>query len=283
MEKVMKAVILCGGMATRMLPITKSIPKEMMPVLNRPILDFLIDDLVACGVTDVLIITNRGKECIENFYDLHPELNYRLKETGKLELLKDIEQISSKANVHFIRQITPLGTGHALKRAESFVGNQPFLFVFGDELMYNPQKSLIKQLVDVYNKTNCSVISATTCPISESYKYGMLELQEGKLKQIVEKPQPKDSPSDVCFLGNSVLTPQIFEHIVMQESGETGVVDALNSLASVADVNVCMIEGERFDVGNKLGLVKANVFYGLQDAEIKEELKQYLADLLDKF
>lgn len=278
----MKAVILCGGMATRMLPITKSVPKEMMPVLNRPILDFLIDDLVECGVTDILIITNRGKECIENFYDLNPELNYRLAETGKNELLENIKQISSKANIHFIRQITPLGTGHALKRAEAFVGEQPFMFLFGDELMYNPEKSLTKQLLTTYNENNCSVVSATTCPIEESYKYGMLEVDANNLKRIVEKPSPEKSPSNICFLGNSVFTPEIFKYVVMNEVGETGVVDAINEMAKNKNVSVCMVEGNRFDVGNKLGLVKANLFYGLQDKEIAAELKEYMLELLEK-
>lgn len=278
----MKAVILCGGLATRMLPITKSIPKEMMPVLNKPVLDYLINDLVDCGVTEILIVTNRGKECIENYYDLSPELTERLTSTNKLELLQEVNEIATKANIHFIRQISPLGTGHALKRAQSFVGQDPFLFMFGDELMYNPTMPLVSQLLAEYNKTKTCVISAATCPIQESEKYGMLKLDGGKLKQIVEKPKPEHAPSNVCFLGNSIFTPGIFNHIKPNPSGETGVVDALNSLVEVEDVNVCMVKGERQDVGSKLGLIKANIFYGLADSEISAELKEYMQSLLNK-
>ncbi len=276
----MKAVILCGGLATRMLPITKSVPKEMMSVLNKPVLDYLIDDLVEVGVKDILIITNRGKECIENYYDLNPELSARLQASGKTKQLAELELIANKANVHFIRQITPLGTGHALKRAESFVGNEPFLFMFGDELLYNPNKTLVKQLMGAYEKCGNSVVAVTTCPIEESYKYGMLECENDKLIKIVEKPQPENSPSNICFLGNSLFKPEIFKYIKMSEVGETGVVDAINECAKVEGVNICSIEGERIDVGSKVGLIKANIYYGLNDAEVKDELAEYLKKVL---
>ena len=278
----MKAVILCGGLATRMLPITKSMPKEMMSVLNKPVLDYLVDDLVENGITDILIITNRGKECIENYYDLNPELEARLLNSGKTEQLSQIKHIANKANVHFIRQITPLGTGHALKRAESFVGLEPFLFVYGDELLYNPQKSLVKQLLKEFNKTKHSVISATTCPIEESYKYGMLSFSGNKLNQIVEKPKVENSPSNVCFLGHSLLTPDVFKYIKINDTNEAGVVDAINDCAKAEGVNICMIEGERIDVGSKVGLIKANIYYGLNDPEVKDELKAYLTEVLNK-
>jgi UTP--glucose-1-phosphate uridylyltransferase len=277
----MKAVILCGGLATRMLPISKSVPKEMMPVANKPVLDYIVDDLVENGVKDILIITNRGKECIENYYDLNPELNARLLEGGKNKQLKEVTEIATKANMHFIRQITPLGTGHALKRAESFVGNEPFLFLFGDELLYNPSNNLVKQLINAYNKCGVSVVAATTCPIEESYKYGMMAYEGEKLKEIVEKPQPENSPSNVCNLGNSLLTPDVFKYIKLKEVGETGVVDAINECAKVEGVNICMVEGERIDVGSKAGLIKANIYYGLQDAEIKDEIKEYLKTVLN--
>ena len=156
------------------------------------------------------------------------------------------------------------------------------MFLFGDELMYNKEKSLTKQLLTTYNENNCSVVSATTCPIEESYKYGMLEIVENKLKKIVEKPRPENSPSNICFLGNSVFTPQIFKYIVMNKVGETGVVDSINEMVKDEAVSVCMVEGNRFDVGNKLGLVKANLFYGLQDEEISKELKEYMLELLEK-
>lgn len=278
----MKAVILCGGLATRMLPITKSVPKEILPVLNKPIIEYLIDDLVSNGVESVLIVTNRGKESIENYFDKNVEIENRLQETGKLEKLKELKNISDKCKVYFIRQITPLGTAHALLKAKDFVGDEDFVFLFGDELMFNKTNGLTKQLLDKYNKTKSSVISVSKCEISESYKYGMLKFDKNnKFEKIVEKPKPENSPSDVCFLGNSVLSSKIFDYIKLNSSGETGIVDAINDYVKQNLVEVAFIEGERFDVGNKLGFIKANVFYGLNDDEIKNELKTYLKTLIE--
>ena len=278
----MKAVILCGGLATRMLPITKSVPKEILPVLNKPIIEYLIDDLVSNGVESVLIVTNRGKESIENYFDKNVEIENRLQETGKLEKLKELKNISDKCKIYFIRQITPLGTAHALLKAKDFVGDEDFIFLFGDELMFNKTNGLTKQLLDKYNKTKSSVISVSKCEISESYKYGMLKFDKNnKFEKIVEKPKPENSPSDVCFLGNSVLSSKIFDYIKLNSSGETGIVDAINDYAKQNLVEVAFIEGERFDVGNKLGFIKANVFYGLNDDEIKNELKTYLKTLIE--
>lgn len=278
----MKAVILCGGLATRMLPITKSVPKEILPVLNRPIIEYLIDDLVSNGIESVLIVTNRGKESIENYFDKNVEIENRLQETGKLEKLKELKNISDKCKIYFIRQITPLGTAHALLKAKDFVGDEDFVFLFGDELMFNKTNGLTKQLLDRYNKTKSSVISVSKCEISESYKYGMLKFDKNnKFEKIVEKPKPENSPSDVCFLGNSVLSSKIFDYIKLNSSGETGIVDAINDYAKQNLVEVAFIEGERFDVGNKLGFIKANVFYGLNDDEIKNELKTYLKTLIE--
>lgn len=278
----MKAVILCGGLATRMLPITKSVPKEILPVLNKPIIEYLIDDLVSCGIESVLIVTNRGKESIENYFDKNVEIENRLQETGKLEKLKELKNISDKCKIYFIRQITPLGTAHALLKAKDFVGDEDFIFLFGDELMFNKTNGLTKQLLDKYNKTKSSVISVSKCEISESYKYGMLKFDKNnKFEKIVEKPKPENSPSDVCFLGNSVLSFKIFDYIKLNSSGETGIVDAINDYAKQNFVEVAFIEGERFDVGNKLGFIKANVFYGLNDDEIKNELKTYLKTLIE--
>ncbi len=278
----MKAVILCGGLATRMLPITKSVPKEILPVLNKPIIEYLIDDLVSNGIESVLIVTNRGKESIENYFDKNIEIENRLQETGKLEKLKELKNISDKCKIYFIRQITPLGTAHALLKAKDFVGDEDFVFLFGDELMFNKTNGLTKQLLDRYNKTKSSVISVSKCEISESYKYGMLKFDKNnKFEKIVEKPKPENSPSDVCFLGNSVLSSKIFDYIKLNSSGETGIVDAINDYAKQNLVEVAFIEGERFDVGNKLGFIKANVFYGLNDDEIKNELKTYLKTLIE--
>lgn len=278
----MKAVILCGGLATRMLPITKSVPKEILPVLNKPIIEYLIDDLVSNGVESVLIVTNRGKESIENYFDKNVEIENRLQETGELEKLKELKNISDKCKIYFIRQITPLGTAHALLKAKDFVGDEDFVFLFGDELMFNKTNGLTKQLLDKYNKTKSSVISVSKCEISESYKYGMLKFDKNnKFEKIVEKPKPENSPSDVCFLGNSVLSFKIFDYIKLNSSGETGIVDAINDYAKQNLVEVAFIEGERFDVGNKLGFIKANVFYGLNDDEIKNELKTYLKTLIE--
>lgn len=278
----MKAVILCGGLATRMLPISKCVPKEMMPILNKPLLEYLIDDLVSNGIKDVLVVTNRGKESIENYFDCNVEIEQRLSQTGKTEMLETLKRISEKCNIMFLRQIHPLGTGHALMRAKSFVGNDNFIFLFGDELLYNPQKGLTSQLLEKFNETHNSVISVKKCNIADCEKYGMIKFKNNTFEQIIEKPKPENAPSDVCYLGNSIFTPQIFDYIKIKEKGETHIVDAINAFAKHNKVEIKHIEGERFDAGNKLGFVKANVFYGLQDESIRGELITFLKEMVEK-
>lgn len=278
----MKAVILCGGLATRMLPITKSVPKEMMPVLNKPIIHYMIETLAEQGVTSILIVTTRGKESIENYFDSNPEIEQRLLSTNKLEELEELKTITNLANIHFVRQITPRGTGHALLKAKSFIGEDDFLFMFGDELMYSSDMSVTKQLLNKYKSSNNnSVISVKTIDVKDSEKYGMIKLNNrGKLDEIVEKPKPKDAPSNICYLGNSILKADILNYIKVVDEGETNVVFAINDYAKSNDVEVQEIEGERFDVGNKLGLVKANLFYGLQDKSISDDIKAYIKEIL---
>lgn len=277
----MKAVILCGGLATRMLPITKNIPKEMMAVLNKPIIQYLIEDLIENGINEILIVTTRGKECIENYFDYNFEIEDRLNKTNKTQLLSQLNNLINKVNIHFIRQNKSLGTGHAILKGKSFVGNEDFIFLFGDELLFNPNNSLVKQLLSKFNENKNSVISIKECDLNDSEKYGMIKFENNKFFGIVEKPKPKDSPSNFCFLGNSIFNAKIFDYIKTEDESkiEIGIVDAINDYAKEHSVDTKVVEGERFDVGNKLGLVKANLFFGLQDEEIKQELKDYILSL----
>lgn len=283
---VKKAVIICGGMATRFLPISKSIPKEMMPVLNKPILQILVEDLHKSGIEDILIIVGRNKECIERHFTKNVELDDTLIRDNKKELLK----LANEHNcfIHYLVQDAPLGTGHCVDLAKTFTGNDPFVLLYGDELMLCENKSSIQQLIETYEKYGKSVISTQTCPRSEVYKYGVIDgsvIEDGvmQVNKIVEKPKVEEAPSNVCYLGTGVLTCDIYPKLatIPNVGKEIPITDAYNMLALDGKLISKNVEGKRLDMGNPFGFLIANIEYTLT-TEYKDQLKEYLKDLVNK-
>lgn len=280
---IKKAVILCGGMATRFMPYCKSVPKEMLPILNKPILHYLVEDLVEEGITDILIVIGRNKESIFNYFDKVPELEERLIKSNKKDLLNIVNKPQNLANITFIKQIEPKGTGYATLKAKNWVGSDNFYLCFGDELMFNNKESCVKQLLEKFNQCNKSIIAVQSCKFSEVEKYGIIKA--GKIKNnlievldIIEKPKPENAPSNICYIGPAVLKPEIFDIIEKTDfSGlELNLTDSFKLLAKENKIFAMQINGERFDCGNVTGFLKANIFYGLKDKGISEDIINYL-------
>ncbi len=283
MKKVKKAVILCGGLATRMLPITKTVPKEMMPILNRPAIDYCIQDLKENGVTEILIILGRDKESLEKYYDRNVETEERVAE--KPEFCSVINSMFEGVNVYFMRQKYARGTGFALLEARNFVGNDPFILIFPDELVLN--QSYAGALIGEYERTGCSIVPMKQVPIEESYKYGMVSYKKddlgNKIEKIVEKPKPENSPSDVCYTGGGLFTHDVFDCVDVDSvpaNEEVILTKFFDALAAKHGMYGVYITGIRLDIGNPLGFVKANVLAGLQDPKIGGQFKEFLKELV---
>ena len=294
---IRKAVILCGGLATRFLPYSKAVPKEMLPIVDKPIIHYLIEDLSKNGIKDILIITNRNKDCMENYFDKNTDMEERLTLSNKPELLNKIKDIPSMANVYFIRQVEPKGTGHALMKAKSFIGNEPFYICFGDELFYNKDNSLLNQMLKAYEQNNApNLIACKRVPIKEVYKYGMARIEGDKstlfanpstkpvmhkVLEFVEKPKIEEAPSNLSYLGPAILSPEIFDILpnVKPNGLETLLPDAFPYLYNADKLYALEVAGERLDIGNPLGFVKANLFFALQDDDYKADLLNYINSL----
>lgn len=283
---VKKAVIICGGLATRFLPISKSIPKEMLPVLNKPILQVLVEDLKKANIDDILIIVGRNKECIERHFTHNIELEQNLINNNKLDLL----EVANSTNmiIHFLVQDAPRGTGHCVKLAKAFTGDDPFVLLYGDELMLSEEKTNIQQMIDCYNKYQKSVISTQTCDMKDVHKYGIIsgepiDNSTLKVNYIVEKPKQEEAPSNICNLGNAILTKDIYRALDMlpPTTGEIPITDAYDILAKENNLLSTNIVGKRLDMGNPMGFLIANIEYALT-TEFSAELKNYLKDLNSK-
>lgn len=281
--KVRKAVIPAAGLGTRFLPATKAIPKEMLPIIDRPTIEFIVKEAIDSGIEDILIVTGKGKQPIENHFDSNPELEANLKEKGKSHLLKLVEE-TTNINLFFIRQPHPNGLGDAVLRARDFVDDEPFVVMLGDDLMQD-KVPLTKQLVDRYDKTHASTLAVMRVPHEKTKDYGVIEpiSEPAKglydVKSFVEKPDPKDAPSDLAIIGRYLLTPEIFGLLEDQKPGkgnEIQLTDAIDRLNTIQRVFAHEFTGERFDVGNKFGYLKTMIQFGLKNPEIKDDLTKYL-------
>ena len=285
---IKKAIVLCGGLATRLLPITKVIPKEIMPILNRPALDLILKDLKNNGITDVLVILGRDKEVLENYFDKNIEIEQRLLSQNKTTLAKTLNDSFEGMNIFFKRQINPGGTAPAIMHGKSFVQNESFILIFPDELLFG--KSQTAQLLESYKKTQKTTIPIKKIPIKECYRYGMVAVEkqkdgELKLTKIVEKPKtPELSPSDLCNLGGGIFTKDIFKYLekCKDTNGEMLYTDAIEMMIENEGVNAKIIEGDREDIGNPLGFVKANITAALHSPEFKDEMEAFIAQLAQK-
>lgn len=286
--KITKAVIPAAGFGTRVLPATKSMPKEMFPIVDKPTIQYIVEEAVAAGITDILIITNRGKGLMEDHFDHSPELEEALRKSGKNDFLKIVEEIADLANITFIRQKKMKGLGHAVLKAKSFVGNEPFAVMFGDGVIYNDGTPAIKQLIDAYGEFGEGVLGVKKVPESEIHKYGSLKVEElhdniFKCTDMVEKPQtPEEVLSLYSITDRVVLPPEIFdilENTKPGAGGEIQLTDAMKEIATAKGMTAVEMEGKRFDMGNKFGVLQANIEVGLEHPETKDQLKAYIKEL----
>ena len=287
--KVRKAVIPAAGLGTRFLPATKAQPKEMLPLLDKPAIQYVVEEAVRAGLTDILIVTGRGKRSIEDHFDRSLELEHFLEAKGKFDELKKIREISDMATVHYIRQKDPLGLGHAVGAAQDHVGEEPFAVLLGDDIMAESNPLLVDML-KVHERYGRSVLAAMEVSRDEISMYGSIqpEFVEERLARVigvVEKPSPEAAPSNLAAIGRYVLTPEIFDCIRAIEpgvGGEVQLTDAINLLAQEQAVYAWVFEGGRFDVGNKLDYLKATIELAVDRDDIGADLRTYLADLVQR-
>ncbi len=281
--KVRKAVIPAAGFGTRFLPATKAVPKEMLPIVDKPTVQYIVEEAAAAGIEDLLIITSRGKDAIVNHFDRAHELESVLMRDGKDDLLSLARGVTDKINVHFVRQREQKGLGHAILCAKSFVGNEPFAVLLGDDVVVS-EKPCIGQLIDEYEKTNATVLGVQRVGADDVSKYGIVDCDNVggrmyRVKGMVEKPAKEDAPSDIAVLGRYVITPAVFECIEKTPKGAGGEIqltDALVSLAKSEEMYAYDFEGKRYDIGNKQGFLSATVDFALARDDLKDEFAAFL-------
>ncbi|MCZ0873513.1 UTP--glucose-1-phosphate uridylyltransferase GalU [Peribacillus sp. AS_2] len=283
MKKITKAIIPAAGLGTRFLPATKAMPKEMLPIVDKPTIQYIVEEAVASGIEDIIIVTGKGKRAIEDHFDYAPELEQNLMEKGKVELLNKVQYSSKLANIHYIRQKEPKGLGHAVWCARKFIGDEPFAVLLGDDIVQS-ETPCLKQLINQFEETNNSVIGVQTVPKEETNRYGIIDpaVQDGRLYQVenfVEKPALGTAPSNLAIMGRYILTPEIFSMLDQQEAGAGGEIqltDAIQQLNQIQQVFAYDFEGKRYDVGEKVGFVKTTIEFALQNEEIKDDLVKFL-------
>ncbi|MGT2958375.1 UTP--glucose-1-phosphate uridylyltransferase [Streptococcus bovimastitidis] len=290
MTKVRKAIIPAAGLGTRFLPATKALAKEMLPIVDKPTIQFIVEEALKSGIEEILIVTGKAKRSIEDHFDSNFELEYNLKAKSKTELLKLVNETTS-INLHFIRQSHPRGLGDAVLQAKAFVGNEPFIVMLGDDLMDITDSSavpLTKQLMDDYETTHASTIAVMKVPHSEVSNYGVIAPHSKSVNGLysvdtfVEKPKPEDAPSDLAIIGRYLLTPEIFDLLENQAPGagnEVQLTDAIDTLNKTQRVFAREFTGKRYDVGDKFGFMKTSIDYALKHEQVKDDLKDYIIQL----
>ncbi|MCY9370446.1 UTP--glucose-1-phosphate uridylyltransferase GalU [Bacillus haynesii] len=289
MKKVRKAIIPAAGLGTRFLPATKAMPKEMLPIVDKPTIQYIIEEAVEAGIEDIIIVTGKSKRAIEDHFDFSPELERNLEEKGKTELLEKVKKASNLADIHYIRQKEPKGLGHAVWCARNFIGDEPFAVLLGDDIV-QAEKPGLRQLMDEYEKTLSSVIGVQQVPEDQTHRYGIIDplTNEGRLYQVknfVEKPKPGTAPSNLAILGRYVFTPEIFMYLDKQQvgaGGEIQLTDAIQKLNEIQRVFAYDFEGKRYDVGEKLGFIQTTLEFAMQDSDLKDSLIPFMQDLLAK-
>ena len=287
--KVRKAVIPAAGLGTRFLPATKAQPKEMLPILDKPAIQYVVEEAVRAGIQDILIISGRGKRSIEDHFDRSFELEYYLEEKGKYDLLKEVRQVSELGGIHYIRQRDPLGLGDAVAVAEPHVQGQTFAVLLGDDIMAEDNPLLVEML-KIHERYGRSVVAVMEVPRSDVPLYGSIQPEfvednVARAIKLVEKPRPEDAPSNFAVIGRYVLTPEIFDALRDTDpgvGGEVQITDAINRLAQEQAVYAYVFEGGRFDIGNKLDYLKATVEMAIDRDDVGEEFREFLADLVQR-
>ncbi|WP_287457782.1 UTP--glucose-1-phosphate uridylyltransferase GalU [Thomasclavelia sp.] len=292
-QKVRKAIIPAAGLGTRFLPATKALAKEMLPIVDTPTIQYIIQEAVDSGIEEILIITNSNKHAMENHFDKNYELESRLLESGKIKQAKEINDIANLANIYYIRQKEPKGLGHAVLCAKSFIGNEPFTVLLGDDVVVNDKKPALRQLIDAYIQKEASVVGVQTVEHKDVNKYGIVRPSKShivecagrlvKLGDMIEKPPINEAPSDLAVLGRYVLTPKIFELLETQSKGtgnEIQLTDAIKRLMDIQAVYAYDFEGIRYDVGDKFGFIKATIDFALNREDLREQVQEYLRELV---
>ena len=286
-KKIRKAIIPAAGLGTRFLPATKAQPKEMLPIVDKPTIQYIIEEAVASGIEEILIITGRNKKCIEDHFDKSVELEMELEKNNKNELLELVQDISDMVDIHYIRQKEPRGLGHAIRCAKTFVGNEPFAILLGDDIVYNDEKPCLKQLIECYDEYKTSILGVQTVDKENVSKYGivdgiLIEDRVCKVKGLVEKPSVDEAPSNTAILGRYIVTPKIFDILDNTKPGkgnEIQLTDALLELIKEEAMYAYNFEGKRYDVGDKLGFLEATVEYALRKPEIRDDFINYLKSM----
>ncbi|TXN96050.1 UTP--glucose-1-phosphate uridylyltransferase GalU [Staphylococcus aureus] len=286
MKKIKKAIIPAAGLGTRFLPATKAMPKEMLPILDKPTIQYIVEEAARAGIEDIIIVTGRHKRAIEDHFDSQKELEMVLKEKGKSELLEKVQYSTELANIFYVRQKEQKGLGHAISSARQFIGNEPFAVLLGDDIVES-EVPAVKQLIDVYEETGHSVIGVQEVPEADTHRYGIIDPltkngRQYEVKKFVEKPAQGTAPSNLAIMGRYVLTPEIFDYLKTQKEGagnEIQLTDAIERMNNYNQVYAYDFEGERYDVGEKLGFVKTTIEYALKDDSMREELTRFIKEL----
>ncbi|MBA6001606.1 UTP--glucose-1-phosphate uridylyltransferase GalU [Staphylococcus aureus] len=286
MKKIKKAIIPAAGLGTRFLPATKAMPKEMLPILDKPTIQYIVEEAARAGIEDIIIVTGRHKRAIEDHFDSQKELEMVLKEKGKSELLEKVQYSTELANIFYVRQKEQKGLGHAISSARQFIGNEPFAVLLGDDIV-DSEVPAVKQLIDVYEETGHSVIGVQEVPEADTHRYGIIDPltkngRQYEVKKFVEKPAQGTAPSNLAIMGRYVLTPEIFDYLKTQKEGagnEIQLTDAIERMNNDNQVYAYDFEGERYDVGEKLGFVKTTIEYALKDDSMREELTRFIKAL----
>ena len=297
MKRIRKAVIPAAGLGTRVLPATKAQPKEMLVIVDKPALQYLVEELIASGIEEILIVTGRNKSSIENHFDYSFELEKTLEEKGKLELLKVVDDISKLANIYYVRQKKPLGLGHAIGCAEAFIGDEPFVVVLGDDIIYTDENKgevpVTKQLIDKYAELNGgNILGVQEVAEKDVNKYGIVKPLETidertvEVENFVEKPSLEEAPSRLAALGRYVLEPEIFGYLKNTKPGKGGEIQLTDAILDMKNdkgkLYAYNYDGFRYDTGDKFGMFVANVEFGLRHPELKDRAKEYLKELMEK-
>lgn len=286
---IRKAVFPAAGLGTRFLPATKAQPKEMLPLVDKPTIQYGVEEAVASGVTNLILVTGRGKNAIEDHFDVSSELEAFLEARGKLDQLEEIQKISNLINVSYVRQGQPLGLGHAVLVTESLVGNEPFAVILGDDVM-DATPPALQQMIDVYNQVDGPVIAVERVPDDQISSYGIVDVDPSadlgphvhRIRELVEKPRREDAPSNLAIIGRYILTPDIFPALQETQSDRTGEIQLTNGMRRLLQsrpLYACEVQGVRHDAGNKLGFLKAVVYFALRRPDLAEPFREYLKSL----
>ncbi|MFB9279727.1 UTP--glucose-1-phosphate uridylyltransferase GalU [Cohnella cellulosilytica] len=288
MERVKKAIIPAAGLGTRFLPATKAMPKEMLPIVDKPTIQYIVEEAIESGVEDIIVVTGKGKRAIEDHFDIAFELEHTLEEKGKLDILEKVRK-SSQVNLHYIRQKEPKGLGHAVWCARNFIGDEPFAVLLGDDIV-EAETPCTRQLIEQFERTGRSIIGVQTVGVDQTHRYGIVDPGERtdqlyRVNRFVEKPPQGQAPSNLAIMGRYVLTPEIFEYLGRHERGAGGEIqltDAIQKLNEAQGVYAYDFQGIRYDVGEKIGFIMTTINFALRNQELRHILMTELEEIMER-